>query len=282
MTDPQKLQPEEYLDRYGISAHLKDIVALLLENRPQNPVEFVSEYFRNANHGSSPIMRSYHYIRLTTQSRSAFMHNLVSSYTALQSKSGSVGLTGADFSKLVKTLCYDFPSEHIESILFAFQKQEDEILSFSEFVSGVRVCLMFEEFLSKSEELFRSMDPENTGAVQASRLIDALKRLSINSAGRYMRDGIMQIYNTHSETPAMAAYHHILMGVIAKEEEDSTAGDADYDEGARKYQPPDDGLMKAIMELAKNKEESADRVLVTRSEFTSCVFNVASLQSAGS
>jgi hypothetical protein len=42
---------------------------------------------------------------------------------------------------------------------FVLQKHEDDVLSFNEFVSGVRVCLLFEEFLSKSEELFQSLDP---------------------------------------------------------------------------------------------------------------------------
>ena len=77
-------------------------------------------------------MRSYQFVRLTRESRSAFMNNLVSSYSALQveittnvtdckifyqAKPGSIGLTGTEFAKLLQALCYDFPSEHIDSIL---------------------------------------------------------------------------------------------------------------------------------------------------------------------
>ena len=74
---------------------------------------------------------------------------------------------------------------------FALQKHEDDLLSFNEFVSGVRVCLLFEEFLTKSEELFRALDPgalqivlffklqmhhsEGSGAIRSSSLIEALK-----------------------------------------------------------------------------------------------------------
>jgi len=273
--DPKKLQPEEYLDRYGISTHLKDIVTLLLENRPDKPVEFVSEYFRNAIHGSSPLMRSYHFVRLTRQSRSAFMHNLVSSYTALQSKSGSVGLTGTDFAKLVKALCYDFPSQHMDSILSVLQKHEDDILSFNEFVSGVRVCLLFEEFLNKSEELFQSMDPENTGKVRTSSLIEALK--SSEPAATHRHDGIMGVYNTDRDTPALASYHTILGGVLATEQHSPSY----ISEDSKTQAPLQDGLINAILEVTRNKEgvssaSVGDNLYMKHRDFASCVFKAAS------
>jgi hypothetical protein len=85
----KSISDEEYLDRFGVNAHLKEIVTLLLENRPSAPIDFTAEYFRNVAHGSSPLVRSYSYIKLTRQTRSAFMHNLVSAYMALETKSGT-------------------------------------------------------------------------------------------------------------------------------------------------------------------------------------------------
>ena len=67
---------------------------------------------------------------------------------------GSTGLNGDDFQKLVKAICFDFPEEHLQSILKVLQKKGDEILSFNEFVAGVRGCLLYGDFLRLSEELF--------------------------------------------------------------------------------------------------------------------------------
>jgi hypothetical protein len=87
---------------------------------------------------------------------------------------GSTGLTGDDFRKLVKAICFDFPSEHLESILYVLHKNDEDILSFNEvgprsldfemgvridfifvqFVAGVRGCLLYGDFLRLAEELF--------------------------------------------------------------------------------------------------------------------------------
>lgn len=37
------LSNEEYLDRYGVTTYLKDLVTLLLENRPDAPLEFATD-----------------------------------------------------------------------------------------------------------------------------------------------------------------------------------------------------------------------------------------------
>ena len=37
------MAPDEYLEKTGITALLKDLVTVLLENRPVNPVVFISD-----------------------------------------------------------------------------------------------------------------------------------------------------------------------------------------------------------------------------------------------
>ena len=48
--DPQSQQnmpPEDYLERQNVGTHLKEAISLLLENRPENPIQFLAEHFRN-------------------------------------------------------------------------------------------------------------------------------------------------------------------------------------------------------------------------------------------
>eukprot|EP00756_Hemistasia_phaeocysticola_P059849 Hpha_TRINITY_DN36839_c0_g1::TRINITY_DN36839_c0_g1_i1::g.139788::m.139788 len=93
--DLTRLTPQEYLDRFSVTAYLKDVSTLLLENRPDEPLSFIADYFRNVIQGTSPLVRSYRYIRLTHRGRRAFWDNLVAAYATLDEKrGGGVGVTG--------------------------------------------------------------------------------------------------------------------------------------------------------------------------------------------
>ena len=88
MGDPKKLSGDEYLERYGVAAHMREVTQLLLEYRPEMPVEFVAEYYRHAARGSIPLMRSYQQMRRTQQSRAEFIELLVSAYASMEAKGG--------------------------------------------------------------------------------------------------------------------------------------------------------------------------------------------------
>jgi len=38
---------EDYLEKQQVSGYLKEAISLLLENRPENPIQFLAEHFRN-------------------------------------------------------------------------------------------------------------------------------------------------------------------------------------------------------------------------------------------
>ena len=99
--DAGSLDAEEYLDRCGVTAYMKDCVTLLLENRPDEPLTFMGDYFRTVTQPSSPLLRAYRYIRLTPLDRPAFPDNLVAAYAALDSQRGTNGVTGAELQRLL-------------------------------------------------------------------------------------------------------------------------------------------------------------------------------------
>lgn len=41
------MNPDDYLERQNVGTHLKEAISLLLENRPENPIQFLAEHFRN-------------------------------------------------------------------------------------------------------------------------------------------------------------------------------------------------------------------------------------------
>jgi hypothetical protein len=135
--------------RYGMTAYVKDVMTLLLENRPEKPLEFIHDYLSNALQGRTQVVRAFRYIRLTKRSRQAFIDNLASAYAAM-ARSGEAaggGLTGAEYLGLLKLLCDDFPAQIVASLVQVLDRRATGLVSFAEFAAGVNACLLYEEFL---------------------------------------------------------------------------------------------------------------------------------------
>ena len=64
-------------DASSLTVYLKDAVALVLENRPDDPVAFIAEYLRRVLHGASPVARAHQYLTLSPHHRDAFVDNAV-------------------------------------------------------------------------------------------------------------------------------------------------------------------------------------------------------------
>lgn len=45
--------PEDYLEKQQVGTYLKDAISFLLENRPENPIQFLADHFRNIHSSSS-------------------------------------------------------------------------------------------------------------------------------------------------------------------------------------------------------------------------------------
>lgn len=152
--DPSRHSPEEYLNKYGLSAYFKDVMTLVLENRPHDPIDFITEYYRNCAQGSSHLHRSYRYIRLTERNNDVFMDNLYMAYKSLSRRKGSIGATGEEMSKLLALLCHDFPPDVSSNILRRLGRRAADVVTFEEFALATKSCLLYEEFFEIAEEVF--------------------------------------------------------------------------------------------------------------------------------
>ena len=95
-------------DRSNLTVYLKDVVTLVLENRPEDPVAFVADYLRRVLSGASPLSRAYQYLTLSPHYRQAFVDNATVAFSVLDA--GPRGLTGADHAELLRALLSDAPS----------------------------------------------------------------------------------------------------------------------------------------------------------------------------
>ena len=177
MTDPLHIDAEEYLDRYGVTAYMKDVVTLLLENRPDDPTAFMLKYFRTVTQGSSPLLRAYRYIRLAPPSQDAFIDNLVSAYVALDAKRGVSGVNGSELLRLLRLLTAECRLDVSRSLLLLLGLSEADPVSFEAFSASVRAALQYDDFLRRASELFATFDARGTGQVPSSVLQLAVRQV---------------------------------------------------------------------------------------------------------
>jgi len=168
--DPTSLDAEEYLDRYGVTAYMKDVVTLLLENRPASPIAFISKYFRTVTQGSSPLLRAYRYIRLAHPTQDAFIDNLVAAYAALDARRGVSGVTGAELLRLLRLLGGDCPIDVSRSVLVLIDRAESDPITFDEFSGAVRAGLHYDDLFKRARTLFDTCDPLHTGTIPRTTL----------------------------------------------------------------------------------------------------------------
>ena len=162
--DPESLTPEDYLDRFGITAYLREVLSLVLENRPQAPVEFVAEYFRNAVQGSSYLHRAYRLVCMTDRGRPGFLGNVIKAHQVLAHRKGSIGVTGEEMTKLLSLICHNFPSNISDMVLkniFFGRHSPTDIIEFDIFYLSVNVCLLFAEQIEFARQYFTSMCMED-------------------------------------------------------------------------------------------------------------------------
>eukprot|EP00761_Pharyngomonas_kirbyi_P010524 gb/GECH01010544.1/.p1 GENE.gb/GECH01010544.1/~~gb/GECH01010544.1/.p1 ORF type:complete len:296 (+),score=38.75 gb/GECH01010544.1/:1-888(+) len=206
----QDMSEDMYLNKYGIDAYLKDVTTLMLENRPEDPIHFMADYFYNVVQGSSPMVRSYRFIRLTDRHRDVFFDNLVAAYNSLahrrssdnvdpsaSSSSSSASsadpriVTGEDLSKLLRMLCRDFPPDLLRAIFAVLGKDPVQSVPFEQFASAVNACLLYEEFLVEAEETFEQADREGRGCLSTSQFEELLHRMKVGSMGNRFPDATL-------------------------------------------------------------------------------------------
>lgn len=89
------------------------------------------------------MLRAYHYIRLTSKTKSGFLDNLVAAYNTLNT-GNKIGIMGHELKKLVLLLLKDINPEIVKSIIRDLNKNDNSVVTFNEFVIAINICLLYE------------------------------------------------------------------------------------------------------------------------------------------
>ncbi|KAI9105304.1 hypothetical protein DFS34DRAFT_644117 [Phlyctochytrium arcticum] len=93
-----------YLERHNLSIYIEDAVARLLDDRPENPARFLSEYFDSVNRGTNALLREFEYVKATPRNRATFVDQFAETLTG---RNGAYSVT--EYHHLVELICPDFP-----------------------------------------------------------------------------------------------------------------------------------------------------------------------------
>jgi len=183
------------LERTGMSAYLKDALAVLLEVRPPDPLLFLSAYFKYGvrQNGDAPTLALY-LVRACPRSRPCFRDNLHTAFSVLSRRggaassnpppgSGSPGHTfeanrvsAEDCNALLRLICRSFPAEVSEALLAEARLPSSRPVSFREFVLAIEACLAMEEAAHEVQRLFDICDGAGRGSLSCNELLLEIDR----------------------------------------------------------------------------------------------------------
>lgn len=145
--------PEEYYEKSGVTNSIREVVSLLVENRPKDPITFLSQYFGSLVEEVSVIVRAQRLVCLTHHSRPAFPDNVISAYKLLREK----GLSGKVHNELLKGLCNGLPPVIAERLLSKLNCKELDAIPHQLFYNNVLTCLVCHDYKKHSELLYREL-----------------------------------------------------------------------------------------------------------------------------
>ena len=120
------MRPEDYLEKQNIRKDLADAINLILENRPENPIHFLYDYFSNhLDNSNSNTMKAYNLLTMNKYSTSNSLH-IFEAFTLLEEGQDNSGVKEVDFIKIIQMLWIDYPKSIFKSILKMFDKNDNE------------------------------------------------------------------------------------------------------------------------------------------------------------
>uniref|UniRef100_A0A7S0I7K8 Tubulin polyglutamylase complex subunit 1-like C-terminal domain-containing protein n=1 Tax=Micromonas pusilla TaxID=38833 RepID=A0A7S0I7K8_MICPS len=142
-------------DRSQLSVYLKDVVTLALENRPEDPIAFASDYLRRVLGGAGAVARAHQYLSLSPHTRRAFTDNALLAFEVLSGdEEGEKPVPGREFNQLIDALLEDAPSAIAERIRDVLRTTDDAEVRWWEFQRATKACHALRELLEELERLY--------------------------------------------------------------------------------------------------------------------------------
>ncbi|EDO35740.1 predicted protein [Nematostella vectensis] len=190
---------------------MKEVVKLLMENRPEDPLIFLAEYFDNLADTATALMQAHQKLLLVHHSQPAFYSNLMEAYDTLSHQKGEKqsqnrlknivkgsnglrGLTGKSYNDLLTLLCRDLTNTEAEPLLKQITCFDHEVIRFLVFRCGVLSVLVYQDFLKQADSLYDELDLYERGKADKQLCEVCLDQLSKAVATTSLSDPISVLH----------------------------------------------------------------------------------------
>lgn len=177
------------LGRTGAADLVRAAMELLLEHRPENPIDVLIDHFLSRHTGVPPVTAAYRMLRLAKGHPALDTEYVYQAYAAIAQ---GEGLRGRDFMQLIGMLSADFSPLASDMVLKIFNKLDHEAVTFGAFNTAVTTCITYEDFLLKAERLFMSLDAAGSGCAPKEVCESILQSLAAAASTAYQNGPVSQ------------------------------------------------------------------------------------------
>ncbi|KAL9654129.1 hypothetical protein ABK040_016475 [Willaertia magna] len=162
--NPKHLESEQFLKKFHIPFYLNEVLSELIHLKVEDPLQYISNYFKSVVNGTNIIHKPYAYIHSTPRNRLSFVDYFEQIYSKI---SNEQKMNFYEYFQLVLLLCEDFPipiisviyksitisttlskktKEEVERIVTEDDYHSFELPTFQSFIIGFKTYLFFFEF----------------------------------------------------------------------------------------------------------------------------------------
>nr|XP_039252068.1 tubulin polyglutamylase complex subunit 1-like [Styela clava] len=162
----------EFLEKFSVRQQMKDALLKLVENRPEDPLLFLSNFFDtvSSENRADRISHAARTLKLSHHSSPAFNNNVILAYDILSAPKNPSskkltnkrsGMSGAIHEEFIKFICSDVPDELKENLVDKVCCKWNEMVPYEVFKYSVTVAYVLIDFIELSEDLFKTLSGKN-------------------------------------------------------------------------------------------------------------------------
>ncbi|KAL8608938.1 hypothetical protein ACOMHN_062687 [Nucella lapillus] len=210
---------KQFLERTQVNSVIRDVIAKLIANRPEDPVTFLADYFEAVvEEQSSLVQRALRVITMTHHSRPVFEVNVRDAYSLLSKHKVNKklrGVNGAVYTELLQALCKNLPSTVTIKLVKKLECFDYEAVTFDVFRSSIFTCCVLREYASVAEQLFGSLDIQKTGKADKALCEAVMDQLKAALGGS--RNDVKRIIES-SYSLGPEGLHHALERALSRDQ----------------------------------------------------------------
>jgi len=151
----------QFLERTNVAAQIRDVLAKVIENRPEDPIGFLADYFEAVGDKGNKVTRAHQTLLLTHYTQPAFQNNIQCAYEILSQckvHRHLRGINGVVFGELLDLILQQIPQEIADKLLKKIACRDYEVVVYDVFRTGVVTAFVFHDYIKQSEALYQALD----------------------------------------------------------------------------------------------------------------------------